>query len=77
MRATQRGCVMDSAATTGSRFLGFVSFGLTCLLLLMGISPAAKATTSAGISGVVTDQTGASVVGATVEAKAVDTGITE
>jgi hypothetical protein len=78
MNANQRGrlhgCV---AATMGNRFLRFVAFGLMCLLLLAGLGRVAGAATTAGISGVVTDQTGAAVVGATVEARAVDTGISE
>jgi Carboxypeptidase regulatory-like domain len=78
MNANQRGCLQGCvAATTGNRFLRFVAFGLMCLLLLAGLGRVAGGATTAGISGVVTDQTGAAVVGATVEARAVDTGISE
>src|ERR1700760_5081273 len=66
-----------AAVATGKRCVGFISLAMACLLFLLGMSPIAGAATTAGISGVVTDQTGAAVVGATVEAKAVDTGITE
>jgi hypothetical protein len=78
MNAERRSRFSQSAAVaTGNRFWDFVSVGLTCLLLMLGVSGVAGAATTAGISGVVTDQTGAAVVGANVEAKAVDTGITE
>ena len=78
MNVNLRGRLHNSAAIAiRNQFLSFVSFGLICLLLLFGISPTSGAATTAGISGVVTDQTGAAVVGATVEAKAVDTGITQ
>ena len=60
----------SAAVATGNRFMGFVSVALVCLLLLVGLSPISGAATTAGISGAVTDQTGAAVVGATVEAKA-------
>jgi Carboxypeptidase regulatory-like domain len=78
MNGNQRGCLQGCvAATTGNRFLRFVAFGLMCLVLLAGLGRVSRAATTAGISGVVTDQTGAAVVGATVEARAVDTGISE
>src|SRR6201996_2415688 len=78
MNAERRSRFSQSAAVaTGNRLWSFVSVGLTFLLLMLGVSGVAGAATTAGVSGVVTDQTGAAVVGANVEAKAVDTGITE
>ena len=78
MNAERRNRFSKSAAVaTGSRVCGFVLVGLMSLLLMLGITGVVGAATTAGVSGVVTDQTGAAVVGATVEARAVDTGITE
>src|SRR5215813_14190721 len=77
MNVNRQGRLRGCAVSTGNWFLGFVSFGVVCALLLFGLSSVATAATSAGISRVVTDQTGAAVVGAAVEAKAVETGITE
>ncbi|HXM15022.1 MAG TPA: hypothetical protein VN933_07245, partial [Candidatus Eremiobacteraceae bacterium] len=63
MNANQRGGFEGCAAdATGTRLLCFVASGLVCLLLLAGLCPVAGAATTAGISGVVTDQTGAAVV---------------
>ena len=59
MNANQSNRLRISAAVTmGNRFWGFVSFGLTCLVLMLALSGVADAATTAGLSGVVTDQTG-------------------
>jgi Carboxypeptidase regulatory-like domain len=66
---------MASAAAWGIQ--AWACYGLVLVVLLCSLASNSGATTAAGISGVVTDPSGSVIVGATVEAKAVDTGIIE
>src|SRR5438309_4014095 len=67
----------NKAFSAASGLQAWTCYSLIMVLLLCGVANTYGATTAAGISGVVTDPSGSVIVGATVEAKAVDTGIIE
>src|SRR5437660_1526167 len=67
-----------SVVATGRR-ARFQGFGATffVLILLCGLAVQLHAKVDAGISGIVTDASGAVLAGATVQAKSVETGIVQ
>ena len=77
MRANGRGyCGVDAAAIDGGRARN-ACFLLMVLAVIFGASGHLHAKVDAGISGIVTDSSGAVISGATVQVKAVETGIVE
>jgi hypothetical protein len=78
MRSNRR---KDQGATTvlsvGSALLQHSGFVLVVLAMVFGVVAPLRATVDAGISGIVTDQSGALVAGATIQVTALETGITE
>src|SRR3977135_4496438 len=66
---------MDTRAAKKSwKLLGCV---LVLVAMICGSYGAARAAVASGISGLVTDSSGAVIVGATIEVKSAETGITE
>src|SRR6266851_7783343 len=79
MRSNHRRESYRSGTTVGVgrgvlRFSGFV---LMVLTMACGLSGRLHAKVAAGVSGIVTDSSGAVVAGATVQMKATETGIVE
>src|ERR1051326_3535650 len=77
MKSKQR--KSEGSVVAGGRRARFQRFGATfiALTLLCGLAGQLHAKVDAGISGIVTDASGAVLAGATVQAKSVETGIVQ
>src|SRR5579871_1456637 len=67
--------ILLSASNSMNGLFRHLSFAVTVLAIICSFHAPVLAKVAAGISGIVTDSSGAAVAGATVRAKAVDTGI--
>lgn len=77
MKLNHHDCISSVGADTGAGVRRHLCFVLMVVLAICGASGPLHAKVDAGISGIVTDASGAVVSGATVQVKDIDTGIVQ